>query len=151
MLRNLVSLASQSLKKQASIPTFAQSRQIIVNYRPDAELGNSADAATMITQLDTDLLSRLKSTDTLKRKVPSTPSKRFWLRLDRSELWKGRYVFSLVTFTQIYPLFQVSKAATCHSTLSTLNQYSQHFLSTSYFIPFSLFIFIDLSWLLLRP
>lgn len=93
MFRSLLSLASNSVMRQtATMPVTSHARNIIINYRSDAELGVSADAATMITQLDSDLLSRLKSTDTLKRKVPSTPSKRFWLRLDRSELWKGRYV-----------------------------------------------------------
>ena len=91
MYRSIVSLATKSLSQlKVAQPMVAQARNVIINYRSDAELGNSADAATMITQLDGDLLARLKSTDNLKRKVPSTPSKRFWLRLDRSELWNGR-------------------------------------------------------------
>lgn len=44
----------------------------------------------MITQLDEELLQKLRSKEKLLKKVPSTPSKRFWLRIDRSSLWKGR-------------------------------------------------------------
>ncbi len=134
MYRSFISLASNTISRATAFnPVLSQARNIIVNYRPDAQLGETADAATMITQLDNDLLARLKSTDTLKRKVPSTPSKRFWLRLDRSELWKGRYVYITSNLNTNILFYTYTEQFVCD-----INYYKLYFNFTQHLFVFCL-------------
>lgn len=63
---------------------------ICKNLHTKAKQPYIQNTTNMITQLDEELLQKLRSKEKLLKKVPSTPSKRFWLRIDRSSLWKGR-------------------------------------------------------------
>jgi large subunit ribosomal protein L2 len=94
--RRYMSAHKMSKKARAELAALEATRATNLKYTKEESTFNTA---ALLTQYDVSLANKLRVAEKIIRPKPRTPSKRHLVRIDRSDLWKGRPIRSL-TFTR---------------------------------------------------